>query len=98
ELGGNPLLLTMMSILNRNQELPRDRVRLYEQASRVLLNDWDVERALGSDPQAKDAIGYQEKSAILRDVADFMQHAPEGLAGNKISRDELERILRDHAK
>jgi GTPase SAR1 family protein len=28
-LAGNPLLLTMMAILNRNQELPRDRVDLY---------------------------------------------------------------------
>src|SRR6185295_14120892 len=98
ELGGNPLLLTMMSILNRNQELPRDRVRLYEQASRVLLNDWDIERALGGDPQAKDAIGYQEKSGILREVADYMQHAPEGLAGNIIAREQLERILRDYLK
>ena len=29
ELAGNPLLLTMMAILNRNQELPRDRPELY---------------------------------------------------------------------
>jgi predicted NACHT family NTPase len=36
ELAGNPLLLTMMAILNRNQELPRDRVELYREASRVL--------------------------------------------------------------
>ncbi|MEH1840402.1 MAG: hypothetical protein V7L20_16970 [Nostoc sp.] len=36
ELAGNPLLLTMMAILNRNQELPRDRLKLYNQASRVL--------------------------------------------------------------
>lgn len=35
-LAGNPLLLTMMAILNRNQELPRDRADLYAQASRVL--------------------------------------------------------------
>ena len=46
ELAGNPLLLTMMAILNRNQELPRDRPELYNQASRVLLHQWDVERAL----------------------------------------------------
>src|SRR6266404_850225 len=98
ELGGNPLPLTMMSILNRSQELPRDRVRLYEQASRVLLHEWDTERALGGDPQLKDAIGYPEKLAILREVADFMQHAPEGLAGNIIARNELERILRDYLK
>jgi len=49
ELAGNPLLLTMMAILNRNQELPRDRPELYNQASRVLLHQWDVERALVED-------------------------------------------------
>jgi energy-coupling factor transporter ATP-binding protein EcfA2 len=37
ELAKNPLLLTMMAILNRRQELPRDRTELYDQASRVLL-------------------------------------------------------------
>lgn len=46
ELSGNPLLLTMMAILNRNQELPRDRAELYNQSSRVLLHQWDTERAL----------------------------------------------------
>jgi len=35
DLSGNPLLLTMMAILNRNQDLPRDRVELYREASRV---------------------------------------------------------------
>ena len=33
ELARNPLLLTMMAILNRRQELPRDRTELYDQAS-----------------------------------------------------------------
>ena len=38
ELAGNPLLLTMMAVLNRTQELPRDRPKLYERASEVLLH------------------------------------------------------------
>ena len=41
ELAGNPLLLKMMAILNRRQELPRDCAELYDQASRVLLYAWD---------------------------------------------------------
>ena len=53
ELAGNPLLLTMMAILNRNQELPRDRAELYEQAARVLLDQWDTECVLKSDPEAQ---------------------------------------------
>jgi predicted NACHT family NTPase len=50
ELAGNPLLLTLMAILNRGEELPRDRVRLYEKASEVLLYQWDVEAKLLEDP------------------------------------------------
>ena len=42
-LAENLLLLTMMVILNRRQELPRDRSELYEQATRVLLHHWDVD-------------------------------------------------------
>ena len=49
DLAGNPLLLTIMAILNRSQELPRDRAELYNQASRVLLYQWDVERSLVED-------------------------------------------------
>ncbi|NQU23368.1 MAG: NACHT domain-containing protein, partial [Candidatus Nealsonbacteria bacterium] len=47
QLAGNPLLLTMMAILNRHQELPRDRSDLYQQCARLLLHQWDVERTLG---------------------------------------------------
>ncbi|MEQ8956726.1 MAG: NACHT domain-containing protein [Coleofasciculus sp. C2-GNP5-27] len=46
ELAGNPLLLTMMAILNRNRELPRERAELYDEASRVLLHEWDIEKGL----------------------------------------------------
>ncbi|NEQ43057.1 MAG: NACHT domain-containing protein [Leptolyngbya sp. SIOISBB] len=42
-LADSPLLLTMMAILNRRQELPRDRADLYDQASRVLLYHWDID-------------------------------------------------------
>jgi predicted NACHT family NTPase len=64
ELAGNPLLLTMMAILNRNQELPRDRPELYHQASRVLLHQWDVERALIEDSRLDPkTIDYKDKQA-----------------------------------
>ena len=38
QLAGNPLLLTLMAILNRSQELPRDRGELYSQCARLLLH------------------------------------------------------------
>lgn len=84
ELAGNPLLLTMMAILNRNQELPRDRVELYREASRVLLGEWDATRALPVDTFAR-----QEKEALLRALAGDMQQSKGGLAGNLIDRTSL---------
>lgn len=99
ELAGNPLLLTMMAILNRNQELPRDRPELYNQASRVLLHQWDVERALVEDTRLDPkTIDYKDKQAMLRQVAYYMQANEQGLAGNLISADELKTILTDYLK
>lgn len=94
ELAGNPLLLTMMAILNRNQELPRDRATLYEQASRVLLHQWDVEaKLLTVDDIDPYMIDLKDKQAMLRQVAYQMQAAETGLAGNLISKDKLENTL-----
>jgi predicted NACHT family NTPase len=99
ELAGNPLLLTMMAILNRNQELPRDRPELYNQASRVLLHQWDVERALVEDHRLDPkTIDYKDKQAMLRQVAYHMQANDKGLAGNLISAEDLEKILADYLK
>ncbi|MEQ8536471.1 MAG: HEAT repeat domain-containing protein [Coleofasciculus sp. D1-CHI-01] len=99
ELAGNPLLLTMMAILNRNQELPRDRPELYNQASRVLLHQWDVERALVEHQQLEiQTIDYKDKQEMLRQVAYQMQAAEKGLAGNLIAADELEGILTKYLK
>jgi hypothetical protein len=101
ELAGNPLLLTMMAILNRNQELPRDRPELYNQASRVLLHQWDLENKLLEDPTLKDwkiTIDYKDKQAMLRKVAYHMQAGEKGLSGNLISSIDLENILTDYLR
>ncbi|MBI5382276.1 MAG: HEAT repeat domain-containing protein [Opitutae bacterium] len=92
-LAGNPLLLTMMAILNRNQELPRDRADLYAQASRVLLHQWDTERALVDFPDMSTAIGLREKTDLLRRIAAHMQAAPGGLKGNLIDGPTLTRLI-----
>ncbi|MCI0488865.1 MAG: NACHT domain-containing protein [Blastocatellia bacterium] len=91
ELADNPLLLTLMSMLNLHQELPRDRVQLYERASQVLLHQWDVER-LGLEV----TIDYKEKAEMLRRLASFLQSGPGGLKGNIIAGEDLERLLRDY--
>ncbi|AOY82259.1 HEAT repeat domain-containing protein [Moorena producens JHB] len=99
QLAQNPLLLTMMAILNRNQELPRDRSELYNQASRLLLHQWDVERALLEDNRLDPkTIDYQDKQQILAKVAYFMQGNQQGLAGNMISAEDLEKIIFEELK
>lgn len=95
-LAGNPLLLTMMAVLNRNQELPRDRADLYGQASRVLLHQWDTERALEDFPGISNEIGLREKTDILRRIAVHMQAAPEGLKGNLIDGTTLTRLIEEY--
>ncbi|TAG73525.1 MAG: NACHT domain-containing protein [Oscillatoriales cyanobacterium] len=99
DLAGNPLLLTIMAILNRSQELPRDRAELYNQASRILLYQWDVERSLVEDSRLDPkTIDAKDKQEMLRRVAWEMQAAPEGLAGNIISAGDLEDILTAYLK
>ncbi|MBH8564734.1 HEAT repeat domain-containing protein [Nostoc sp. CENA67] len=92
ELAGNPLLLTIMAILNLKRELPRDRSELYKDASEVLLLNWDGGRNLISDEQLT-SIDYKDKQAMLRQVAYKMQTSEKGLAGNIIHADDLETIL-----
>ena len=98
ELAGNPLLLTLMAILNRNQELPRDRPELYNQASRLLLHQWDIERNLIEHRLDPYALDYRDKQAILRRVAYHMQSSEKGLAGNIISAQELEQCLSNYLR
>jgi predicted NACHT family NTPase len=95
-LADNPLLLTMMAILNRRQELPRDRADLYDQASRVLLYQWDIEHKRLKLPM--DAIERREKQEMLRLIAYEMQAGEEGLKGNLISADRLIRVLTDYLR
>ena len=64
----------MMAILNRTQDLPRDRAELYEQCARLLLHQWKVDVALAPDPElAKASIDYKDKRGLLLRVARTMQ-------------------------
>ncbi len=92
ELAQNPLLLTMMAILNLRRELPRDRSELYKDASEVLLHNWDDGRNLKPDERLE-IIDYKDKQAMLRQVAYQMQTSEKGLAGNIIYADDLEAIF-----
>jgi hypothetical protein len=98
QLAGNPLLLTMMAILNRYQELPRDRAELYSQAARVLLHQWDTERALNDYPELRGEVDLRSKQELLRLVARAMQSGSRGLAGNIIGGEQLEALVEGYLR
>ena len=84
-----------MAILNRYQELPRDRAELYHQCSRVLLQQWDLDKAL-NDERFDVVIDFKDKQAMLRLVAAEMQANARGLAGNLIAAPRLQEIINDY--
>ena len=93
ELAGNPLLLTILAIIGKHQELPRERWKLYDHAVGVLVEHWDVNRHLKNKRIKIDAIGEEDKKDLLKRVACRMQSGSKGLSGNFIhKRDLLEEI------
>lgn len=98
QLAGNPMLLTIMAIIGKNQELPRERWKLYDHAAGVLIYHWDVERHLRDRSINAPFIGEEEKKELLRRLAFKMQRGEGGLAGNYIHRDDLQREFEDYLR
>ena len=93
QLAGNPMLLTIMAIIGKHQELPRERWKLYDHAASVLIEHWDVNRHLRDHhllASGAGFIGEDEKKELLRRLAHRMQSGDGGLAGNFIHKAELE--------
>lgn len=86
-LAGNPLLLTIMCLIAREKELPRERARFYEQCIDVLAHQWDVNRHLGDEDLA--FLDIDDKKDLLRRIAFHMQQSDAGLRGNFIGEQEL---------
>jgi hypothetical protein len=101
ELAGNPLLLTILAIIGRRRELPRDRRAVHQHAVTVLVQHWDPNKYLLASRFADDlpTIVEEDKLELLRRVARRMQAAPKGLAGNHIPGadlvEEFEQYLHD---
>ncbi len=99
ELAGNPMLLTILAIIGKGQELPRERWKLYDHAATVLVHHWDVNKHLRDERVEADFIGEDDRKELLRRVANRMQAGAAGLAGNHLPADQLqaefESYLRD---
>ncbi|ADP80729.1 HEAT repeat domain-containing protein [Pseudofrankia inefficax] len=84
ELAGNPLLLTVLVIIARRRELPRERRKVYEHAANVLVEQWDPGRHLPPAALPVDYITADDRREMLRRVARRLQTGRRGLAGNHI--------------
>ncbi|MFB6838284.1 HEAT repeat domain-containing protein [Streptomyces sp. NPDC056361] len=101
ELAGNPLILTILAIIGRRRELPRDRRTVYEHAVDVLVEHWDPSKYL-KDRQVEEHLPYlgpEDKRELLRLIARRMQEGHGGISGNHIAGPDLlksfEEYLRD---
>lgn len=98
QLAGNPMLLTIMAIIGKHQELPRERWKLYDHAANVLIEHWDINKHLRDQNVPAEFIGQDEKKEMLRRLAYRMQSGAGGLAGNYIHRDDLQDEFESYLK
>ncbi|HKS09319.1 MAG TPA: hypothetical protein VJS13_07200 [Pyrinomonadaceae bacterium] len=96
QLAGNPMLLTIMAIIGKHQELPRERWKLYDHAASVLIEHWEVKRHLESINVDAPFIGEDDKKELLRRLAYRMQAGGAGLKGNYIHREQLQKEFQDY--
>lgn len=105
ELAGNPMLLTMMAVVNRLEPIPRDRRALYERCAELLAHRWDVGhgRMAGPDEQNTEGVAtlkcpldLSDKKTLLEQIAYEMQSGPSGLGGNIIEEERLRSIVANY--
>lgn len=89
QLAGNPMLLTIMAIIGKHQELPRERWKLYDHAASVLIEHWNVNKHLDEERLEWEFIGEDDKRELLRRLAYIMQTGAKGLGGNYLPREVL---------
>ena len=92
ELAGNPMLLTILAIIGRRRELPRERRAVYDHAVSVLIEHWDATGKHLHDARVDGGMDYlsrEDKLELLRLVARRMQDGPASLAGNHLPGSDL---------
>lgn len=98
QLAGNPMLLTIMTIIGKHQELPRERWKLYDHAASVLVQHWDVKKHLADKQLGDDLMDEEDKKELLRRLAYAMQAGEGGLAGNYIHAEELQAVFESYLR
>ena len=70
-LAQNPLLLSMICYVNFSKQLPKERLSLYEDCSKLLLEQWDIEKGY---PQDDIPLKFSQKELIMQEIA-FQLHS-----------------------
>ncbi|WP_437915656.1 HipA N-terminal domain-containing protein [Sorangium sp. So ce302] len=87
ELCSNPLLLTLIALLNRGAELPRQRHRLYERAVDLMAEQWEANKPLASAGAIQ--FDLASKKRFLRRLAFLMMTELAGGSGNAVRQRDL---------
>lgn len=87
DLAGNPLLLTMMSVIYRDRDLPTERWRLYSRCADTLLEDWDLNKGFRDEAfRLAVPIRNAQKAEILERVSMYMlEHGQSGRELNAVA-------------
>ena len=101
-LASNPLLLSMIALVNDSRERPTQRASLYAECSRLLLERWKTDEAMEA---VKGAAGMSitlftraHKEALLADLAwRMLQQDGTGLA-NLVPQSVLEAVVLEHVQ
>jgi hypothetical protein len=74
KLATNPMLLSIIAMVHRSlATLPRERAKLYDQCTRILLEQWDISRGVRVDDTG---LKLEQKEAVMRRLA-FDMHRGE---------------------
>jgi energy-coupling factor transporter ATP-binding protein EcfA2 len=91
-LAKTPLLLSMICFVHYNKTLPKERISLYEDCSRLLLEQWDIEKGL---PQDDIQLSFHRKEIIMQEIAYAMHSGffQSGTGGKEASQKDIIQII-----
>lgn len=92
-LATNPMLLSIIALVHRSlATLPKERIKLYNRCSEVLLEQWDILRGVRKDDTK---LKLEQKEAIIHRVAHAIHTGEIGgkNAGREVSKKEVETLV-----
>jgi 3',5'-cyclic AMP phosphodiesterase CpdA len=87
DLCRNPLLLTLIALLNRGGELPRRRHLLYRRAVELMASQWEANKRLSQSSAI--TFELEDKIEFLRELAWWMHFELPGGQRNLVPEEEL---------